>query len=182
MTLLIGGVLLWSGAHLFKRLTPAARARLGSAGRPLVALLLLAAVVMMTLGYQQSSTPVWWGRQAPWIDLNNVLVYLGFYCIAGSQMGARVAGVIRHPQLTAVKLWAVAHLLVNGDAASLILFGGLFLWAVLEVVIINSQDGKKPVTKPAPSMPREFAAIAITLLLYGVTAYAHGWLGYPVRG
>ena len=64
MTLLIGGVLLWSGAHLFKRLAPAARARLGSAGRPLVAVLLLAAVVMVTLGYQQSSTPVGWGRQA----------------------------------------------------------------------------------------------------------------------
>ena len=182
MTWLIGGVLLWSGAHLFKRLAPAARARLGSAGRPLVALLLLASVVMMTLGYQRASTPVWWGPQAPWVDLNNVLVYLGFYCIAGSQMGARVAGVIRHPQLAAVNLWALAHLLVNGDAASLILFGGLLVWAVLEVVMINSQDGKKRLTKPRPSMPREFAAIAITLLLYGVTAYVHGSLGYPVHG
>ena len=57
-------------------------------------------------------------------------------------MGARVVGVIRHPQLTAVKLWAVAHLLVNGDSASLLLFGGLLVWAVLEVVIINKQDGK----------------------------------------
>ena len=97
-------------------------------------------------------------------------------------MGARVAGVIRHPQLAAVKLWALAHLLVNGDAASLILFGGLLVWAVLEVVMINSQDGKKLLTKPRPSMPREFAAIAITLLLYGVTAYVHGSLGYPVHG
>ena len=71
---------------------------------------------------------------------------------------------------------------MNGDSASFLLFGGLFFWAVLEVVIINRQDGKQPINKPQPSLPREFAAIAITLLLYGVTAYIHGWLGYPVHG
>ena len=182
MILLASGVLLWSGAHLFKRIAPDARAKLGSAGRPLVALLLLTSVVLMTLGYQQASTTAWWGRQAAWVGVNNVLVYLGFYFIAGSQVGARVVGVIRHPQLTAVKLWAVAHLIVNGDSASLLLFGGLLVWAVLEVVIINHQDGKPPLKKPQPSLLREFAAIAITLLIYGVTAYVHGWLGYPVHG
>lgn len=176
------GLLLWSGAHLFKRIAPDARARLGNAGRPLLALLLLASLVLMTLGYQQTSTAVWWGRQTAWVGVNNVLVYLGFYFIAGSQLGARVAGVIRHPQLTAVKLWAVAHLLVNGDSASLLLFGGLLLWAVLEVVIINKQDGKPQLSKPQPSLLREFAAIAITLLIYGVAAYLHGLLGYPVHG
>ena len=182
MILLASGLLLWSGAHLFKRIAPDARARLGNAGRPLMALLLLTSVVLMTLGYQQASTTVWWGRQTAWVGVNNVLVYLGFYFIAGSQVGARVAGVIRHPQLTAVKLWAVAHLLVNGDSASLLLFGGLLVWAVLEVVIINKQDGKPQLGKPQPSLPRELAAIAITLLIYGVTAYVHGWLGYPVHG
>ena len=182
MIWLAGGVLLWSGAHLFKRVAPHARARLGNAGRPLVALLLLGSVVLMTLGYQQASTTVWWGRQTAWVGVNNLLVYLGFYLIAGSQVGARVAGVIRHPQLTAVKLWAVAHLLVNGDSASMLLFGGLLIWAVLEVVIINKQDGKPQLSKPQPSLLREFAAIAITLLIYGVTAYLHGLLGYPVHG
>ena len=182
MILLASGVLLWSGAHLFKRIAPEARTRLGNAGRPLMALLLLASVVMMTLGYQQASSIVWWGRQTTWVGVNNALVYLGFYFIVGSQLLTRVAGVIRHPQLTAVKLWALAHLLVNGDSASLLLFGGLLVWAVLEVVIINKQDGKPQLGKPQPSLPREFAAIAVTLLIYGVTAYLHGLLGYPVHG
>tara|TARA_B100000900_G_scaffold386312_1_gene376686 strand:+ start:547 stop:990 length:444 start_codon:yes stop_codon:yes gene_type:complete len=147
-----------------------------------MALLLLASVVLMTLGYQQASTTVWWGRQTAWVGANNVLVYPGFYWIAGSQVGAPVAREIRHPQLAAVKLWALAHLLVNGDSASLLLFGCLLVWAVLEVVIINKQDGKPRLSKPQPSQPREFAAIAITLLIYGVAAYLHGLLGYPVHG
>ena len=182
MIWLASGVLLWSGAHLFKRIAPDARAKLGNAGRPLMAVLLVGSVVLMTLGYQQASTTFWWGRQTPWVGVNNVLVYLGFYLIAGSQVGARVVGVIRHPQLTAVKLWAVAHLLVNGDSASLLLFGGLLAWAVLEVVIINQQDGKPRLNKPQPSLAREFAAIAITLVIYGVTAYLRALLGYPVHG
>tara|TARA_B100001063_G_C16466045_1_gene405494 strand:- start:43 stop:438 length:396 start_codon:yes stop_codon:yes gene_type:complete len=130
----------------------------------------------------QASTTVWWGRQTALDSVNNVLVYLGFYCISGSQVGTRVAREIRHPQLAAVKLWALAHLLVNGDSASLLLFGGLLAWAVPEVVIINKQEGKLRSSKPQLSLPREFAAIAITLLIYGVTAYVRGWLGYPVDG
>ena len=69
-----------------------------------MALLLLATVVLMTLGYQQAWTMVWWGRLTTWVGVNNVLVYLGFYCIVGSQLRTRVAGVIRYAQLTAVKL------------------------------------------------------------------------------
>ena len=84
--------------------------------------------------------------------------------------------------MAAVKLWALAHLLVNGDSASLLLFGGLLAWAVPEVVIINKQEGKLRSSKPQLSLPREFAAIAITLLIYGVTPYVRGWLGYPVDG
>ena len=74
MIWLASGVVLWSGAHLFKRIAPDARARLGNAGRPLMAVLLVASVVLMTLGYQQDSTTVWWGRQTPWVGVNNVLV------------------------------------------------------------------------------------------------------------
>jgi uncharacterized membrane protein len=44
---------------------------------------------------------------------------------------------LRHPMLTGVILWAVAHLLVNGDLASVILFGGILVWAVVDMVMIN---------------------------------------------
>ena len=151
MMMLTSGVLLWSGAHLFKRIAPDVRNRLGNSGRPLIALLLLGSVVLMTWGYQQADASVWWGRQTVWVGVNNLLVYLGFYCIAGSWVRARVAGVIRHPQLTAIKLWAVAHLFVNGDSRSFVLFGGLLVWSVIEVILINKNEGKLPLSKPQPA-------------------------------
>ena len=182
MTWLLTGVLLWSGAHLFKRLFPEARASLGAAGRPLMALLLVASVVLMVMGYGQIDPVIWWGRQAFWVGVSNVLVYLGFYCVAGSLVGARVSGIVRHPQLTSAMLWAVAHLLVNGDLASAVLFGGVLFWAVAEVVVIDRQEGKPALVKPSQSLGREGLAIAITLGLYGAVAYVHGLLGYPVHG
>ena len=133
MVWLMAGVLLWSAAHLLKRVAPGWRSRLGGAGRPLVALSIVGSVVLMILGYQQAEGPVWWERQSGLVGINNLLVLVGFYLIASSQTGARITRFIRHPQLTAIKLWAVAHLLVNGDLASLILFGGLLIWAVLAV-------------------------------------------------
>ena len=178
MTWLLPGVLLWSDAHLFKRLFPAALASLGAAGKPLMALLLVASVALVVMGYGQADPVIWWGRQASWVGVSSVLVCLGFYCV----VGARVSGIIRHPQLTSAMLWAVAHLLVNGDLASAVLFGGVLLWAVVEVMLINHQEGKPALVKPSQSLGREGLAIVITLGLYGAVAYVHGLLGCPVHG
>lgn len=176
------GVLLWSLAHLLKRVAPGWRARLGSAGRPLVAVSIVLSVILMILGYQQAEGPIWWGRQSALVGINNLLVLIGFYMITGSIIGARISRFIRHPQLTAIKLWAIAHLLVNGDLASLILFGGLLIWAVLTVMLINRQE-KSPVQEQGPvAWLREAGALSAAIVIYGLVGYAHGWLGYPVHG
>lgn len=176
------GVLLWSLAHLLKRVAPRWRARLGSAGRPLVAVSIVLSVVLMVLGYQQAEGPLWWGRQSALVGINNLLVLIGFYMISGSIIGARISRFIRHPQLTAIKLWAIAHLLVNGDLASLILFGGLLIWAVLTVMLINRQE-KSPVQEQGSiAWLREAGALSAAIVIYGLVGYAHGWLGYPVHG
>ena len=176
------GVLLWSLAHLLKRVAPGWRARLGSAGRPLVAVSIVLSVVLMILGYQQAEGPIWWGRQSALVGINNLLVLIGFYMITGSIIGARISRFIRHPQLTAIKLWAIAHLLVNGDLASLILFGGLLIWAVLTVMLINRQEKSAVQEQGSIAWLREAGALSAAIVIYGLVGYAHGWLGYPVHG
>ena len=130
MTLLILGVLLWWAAHLFKRIAPAARASLGNAGKGLVAIALIISIVLMYYGYgdAKATGAVWWGRNPALVGINNLLMVLAFYLYAASGAKSALARKVRHPQLTAVKTWALAHLLVNGDLASFILFGGLLAW------------------------------------------------------
>jgi uncharacterized membrane protein len=47
--------------------------------------------------------------------------------------------ITRHPFLCGVALWAAGHLLVNGDFASLILFGSLLLLAVFGPLSIDAK-------------------------------------------
>lgn len=174
--ILILGVGLWSGAHLFKRLAPARRAALGEGGRGLVAVLLVAAIVLMVVGYRWAEPAQLW-QPPPFLrHLNNLLVLLAFYLFAASGMKTRAARVIRHPMLTGVKLWAVAHLLVNGSAAAVILFGGLLAWAVVSVIVINRAE---PVwRKPAPApLGKEIGAVIGALVVLAVAGWIHGWLG-----
>lgn len=177
MILLILGLLLWSGAHFFKRALPEQRAAMGDAGKGLVAVLALAGIVLMVIGYRNADPgAVFWTRHPATVGIADLLMLLAVYLFAVSGMQTRLARKIRHPMLTGVKTWAVAHLLVNGDVPSLVLFGGLLAWAVAEVIVINRSQAW---TRPAPApMRKEIIAIVATLVVYGVIAWIHTWLGY----
>lgn len=182
MLMLTLGVLLWSVAHLFKRLAPAVREGMGDLVKLVVTVALIGSLVMMISGYQDASGPVWWGRQPFWVSISNVLMLLAFYLMVASSMKVGITSKVRHPQLTAIKAWSVSHLLVNGDLPSIILFGGLLAWAVVSVILINRQDGKGALVATDTSWVKEALASAVTVGLYGSVAHAHAYLGYPVHG
>ena len=179
MILLLLGIVIWMGAHLFKRLAPERRAVLGEPGKGLVAGLLVLALVLIVLGYRWAPfIPVWFPPDFMW-HVNNVLMVFAVWVFGSSQFkGAKVwpATKWRHPQLTSVKIWAVAHLLVNGDLASIILFGAMLGWAVVEVIVINRSEPDWTPPPPAPARKRYFLA-AITIVAFVVIAGIHIWLG-----
>lgn len=181
MTILIAGVLLWSAAHLFKRVAPEARARLGDRGRGMVAVALLLSVVLMVIGYKSADGPFWWGRSTALTGINNLLLLLAFYLFAASGAKTRVTRLTRHPQLIAFSLWAIGHLLVNGDLPSFVLFGGLLIWALAEMAIINAQDG--PYTPPEPvPMRKEIVAVVAAVVVFAIVSAIHAFLGYNPFG
>lgn len=177
MILLILGVALWWAAHIFKRVAPAPRAKLGERGKGMVALALLASVVLMVIGYRAAGGPVWWGRSPALVGINNLLMLLAVYMYAVSGMKTWLGTKIRHPQLTGFKIWCFAHLLVNGDLASFILFGGLLAWAVVQMILINKQEGREwtPINKSTPA--REIRAVVGTVVLTAVIMGVHHFLG-----
>ena len=182
MLMLTLGVVLWSAAHLLKRLAPAMREGMGDLGKLTMTVTLIGSLVMMISGYQDMSGPVWWGRQPFWVYISNLLMLLAFYMMVASSMKAVITSKVRHPQLTAIKAWSVSHLLVNGDLPSIILFGGLLAWAVISVILINHQDGKDALGATDNSWVKGALASAVTVGLYGAVAHAHAYLGYPVHG
>jgi len=184
MTLLIAGVALWWAAHFFKRLAPGPRAKLGEPGKGLVAVLIVISVVLMVLGYRAAEGTVYWGRSTLLVGINNLLMVLAFYCYTASgSKGAKIwlGTKLRHPQLTGFGIWTIAHLVVNGDTPSFILFGGLLAWAIVQTRLINAQEGPWDRPPQAPAK-KEVAAIVITLVIVTVVMGVHYALGVTPWG
>jgi uncharacterized membrane protein len=176
MTLLVLGVALWSAAHLFKRLAPGARARMGEAGKGVVAVLVVAGVVMMVLGYRGAEVRNIWFPPVWAVHVNNTLMLVAVGLFGAAHSKSRLRAKLRHPMLMGMLVWAIAHLLVNGDLASLILFGGLGLWAVAEMLIINARD-KSYAPWQGGSLAGDIRLAVITLVVFGAIAGIHAWIG-----
>ncbi|SEM01106.1 NnrU protein [Roseovarius azorensis] len=181
MIYLILGLILWTVAHLFKRVVPDLRDRMGNAGKGLVAVGVLAGLVLMVVGYRQAEFINVWFPPDWMVHVNNLMMLGAVFLYGMSATRGRLRGAIRHPQLTAIKVWAVAHLLVNGDLASLVLFGGLLSWAVLEVVVINLAEEWQ---RPEPGEAKKDILLAvITVVMFLAITFIHNWLGvWPFPG
>jgi len=184
MIWLILGVALWWAAHLFKRLAPDARASLGKKGQPIVAIAVVASVVLMIIGYRMADGAFYWGRTPAMVGINNLLMVAAFYiygATAAKPAKVWIGRKIRHPQLTAFSIWAVAHLLVNGDVPSFVLFGGLLIWALLEMALINRQEGVWHVPPVAP-IKKEMTLVIVTIVMLVVVMSIHYALGVKPWG
>ncbi|WP_172330531.1 NnrU family protein [Mangrovicoccus sp. HB161399] len=176
---LLAGIALWSAAHLFKRVCPEKRAAMGKAGQGAVAAALAASLLLMIFGFRATPYVAVWTPPAMMTHINNTLMLLAAFLLMLGPAKGGLARRIRHPMLAAVKTWAVAHLLVNGDLASILLFGGMLGWAVAEVIVINRSE---PVwEKPVEDKRGDLKAVIYGAVFYAAAVALHIWTGhYPM--
>lgn len=178
MPLLILGLLIWCGSHLFKRLMPEARAALGDKRGPaLVATGNLIGLVLMVVGFRMSETYDLYALPPYLRHVNNLLMVIAVILFGLGHSKSRARAWIRHPMLTSVIVWGVAHLLVNSDAASLVLFGGMILWAFAEMALINRAE---PAPEPYSEGTRkgDIRMAILTPVFFALFVGIHIWLGY----
>ncbi len=185
MGLLLLGLLLFAGVHLVPSLAPSLKAswlgRFGEGGyKGSFSLLLLASFALMIGGWR-SITPS--SLYLPPDSMHLValaIMALAFVLLVVSNRNSRLRRLVRHPQLTGVALWGLAHLLLNGDNRSVLLFGGLCVWAIVEILAINRRDGVW-IKTDAPAWSAELVTLVIAALVIAVTVAVHPWLsGMPV--
>ena len=176
MTRLVLGVLIWSMVHFFPGLAPAARksiiGRIGEYPYKGVFLLFMIASIYLIITGWSSMTPVEpdllpeiyeapeWGGYAA-----GVLVLIGFALFLAPYPPNNIKRLLRHPQLIGFASWGIGHLLAVGTARSLVFFGGLTAWAVIEIFLINKREGAW--VKPAPAPVRN----DVTMVLFAVLVY-----------
>jgi uncharacterized membrane protein len=179
MGLLIAGLVIWWVAHLFKRLAPGPRAAMGDPGKGIVAVALLVSVVLMVIGYRGLVAPNLYDPLPGIGHLNNLLMLVAVFLFGVGGTKGTLYTRMRHPMLWGTVVWAVAHLLVNGDYASVVLFGGIGVWALVAMAVINASG---PWDRPVAGrgIKGDLMNLGGTVILFGIIAGVHAWLGHPV--
>lgn len=180
MLLLILGILLWSVIHLFPALAPTARQnivnKLGEGSyKGIYSLLIIGSLVVIVLGWKSTPVELLYIAPAGLRHVTMLLVLIAFILFAAAAIPSNIKRVIRHPQMTGTIIWAAAHLLSNGETRSVVLFGGLGLWAILEIIFINQREGEW--VKPAAgSWAMAAIPVVVGVGLYALAAYFHAYL------
>jgi len=144
MLIMILGLALFLGTHAFS-MARGPRAELVSRvgeGRYKLGYTLLSAlgIVLIAVGYGHYRAtgyiPVW-NPPVFTRHLALLLVLLAFVVMASAYLPGRIRAFAKHPMLLAVKIWATAHLLANGDLGSIVLFAAFLAWAVVDRISVK---------------------------------------------
>ncbi len=188
MGMLVFGLVLFIGIHLIRIVMPGLRdagiSKFGSTGWQIFyAAVAIAGVYLMAKGYgayRAEGSPIIYQAPSGMGHLTTLLMALSFiFIVAGNlPVAGHIKAKLKHPMLIGIKTWAVAHLLVNGDVASVILFGSLLVWAIISVIGIKKRGGEPPV---ASSAKPDLIAVVVGIVFWLVFAmWLHPWLiGVP---
>jgi uncharacterized membrane protein len=185
LAILILGLMVFLGAHVFvtaREARAAAMRNLGRAYWALFALASAAGVVLIAYGFGLY-------RRTGWIDvwyppqfLRHVtigLMLISVILVIAAYLPGHIKKWAKHPMLAAVKIWAFAHLLSNGDLGSIILFGSFLAWAVYARIAVKRREARGEVTN-IQSTGSGWTNDAIAVVL-GIFIYlALGFTFHPV--
>lgn len=156
MSLLLLGLALFLGVHIFTTLRESRAAligRLGEGGyKGLYSLLAAAGLVLIFIGFgsyrNAGYVQVWNPPFSIFHPIAAGLLWFAFVALTATYAPpSRIKSLLRHPMLVAVKAWALSHLLVNGDLGSMLLFGSLLAWAIYDRIAVKRRgdSGAPPV-------------------------------------
>lgn len=189
MIVLILGLILFLGIHAVRIVAPEwrerQRAAMGDgAWRGVYSLVSLVGFVLIIWGFGMARTetgylydpPVWLRHVAALLMLF-AFISLGIYIFPAG----RLKPMLKHPMLIAVKIWAVAHLLANGETAAVILFGSVLAWAVADRISVKRRGA--PLPAPGP-VKWDVLGVGAGVVLYLLFIWKlHLWLiGVPPIG
>ncbi|UWQ08528.1 NnrU family protein [Aliiroseovarius crassostreae] len=176
MTLLILGLALWYIGHFWKRALPGRHAAMGEKAKAVSAGIILVGVVVMVIGYKAWESYDLFAYPTFFKHINNLAMLIAIYLMSPGPSKGAILYKMRHPMLTGMIVWAVAHMMVNPDPASYVLFGGLTVWAVAEMKVINAAD---PNWTPNPkgSIAKDAMFLVASVILLAVIGYIHGLIG-----
>jgi len=188
LVILVLGLVLFLGAHTVPT-SPARRAalvgRFGAGGyKGLFTAASLAGVALIAIGfglYRQSGYIPVWTPPRGMSHLTLLLMWPALIAFASSGLPGEIKRRLKHPMLVGTKIWALAHLLANGDLGSILLFGSFLAWAVYDRISVKRREPAAGAGIPPGFGRNDVVAILVGTVLWGGLILLHPWLiGVPV--
>lgn len=146
MSVLLLGLALFLGVHILTTLRTTRAAMIGRLGeggyKGLYSLVAAAGLILIFIGFGRYRSAgyveVWNPPFSVFHPIALFLLWFAFVALATTYAPpSRIKSLLRHPMLVAVKVWALSHLLVNGDLGSMVLFGSLLAWAIYDRISVK---------------------------------------------
>lgn len=173
MALLIVGIIAFLGLHLL----PTCRGtrerlieKLGENGyKASFSIASILAFVLLVYGFATAPIIQIWVPPVWMRHLAMLLMIPAFIFLAAAYLPGRIKTAVKHPMLTAIKTWALAHLLANGDLAGILLFGSFLAYAVYDRIALKHRKPSEVIETPGPGGPRnDIIAVVLGLVFYAV--------------
>ena len=149
----------------------------------LYSLVSLAGFVLMIVGFgAMRPSPVLFDAPAWGQHLNLILSSIALILFVASQMPpGHIKQKLKHPMLVGIKLWALGHLLANGELNSVILFSAFLAYAVIDRIAVKRRGDFGPVGVKADAKWDILALVIGAVIILAFITYIHPkWIGAPV--
>lgn len=191
MLLLTLGLLIFFAIHLVPT-SPALREglieRFGAGGYKIIfSVFSLVGFALIVFGYHKlqinpGKNPVLWDPPSWTRHIAFLLMIPAFILLAAFLIPSRIRVAAKHPMLGAIKFWALAHLITNGDLGSLVLFGGFLAYAVYDRISVKHRSAPSPLGGGTGGPMNDVLVVVAGLAMYALMLFwGHGALiGMPL--
>ena len=191
LAILVAGLVLFVGVHVVptqRAWRAALVARLGEGGyKVLFVLASFAGLALIVVGFGLYRRTGWIDVWYPPVAMRHIalaLILPAIILIAASYLRGHIYTTLKHPMLAGLKLWALAHLLANGDLGSMLLFGSLLGWAVYDRISLKHRSDPGAPLIPVGGVGNDVLAVVVGVVAYLALALVFHpvAIGVPVIG
>lgn len=174
---LVLGLVLFIGTHLLPTVPDLRKSlisRLGEGGyKGLFTVLSLAGLVIIVIGFGKaqalagSKNPILWNPPVWTKHIAFTLMIPALILFVAAYVPSNIRTAAKHPMLAGVKIWALAHLIANGDLAGVLLFGSLLAWAVYDRISVKRRGALGPLGARRGGIGGDIVAVVVGFDLWG---------------
>lgn len=183
MLVMVIGLVLFFAIHLVPANVDLKKGLIGRFGgtgyKAIFSLVSLLGLALIVLGFYKlqlhpGKNPQLWIPPIWTRHLALALMLPAMIALVAAYVPSHIHVMLKHPMLIAIKTWALAHLLANGDLASLVLFGSFLAFAVYDRISVKRRGDLGPLGKGSGPWINDVIVVVLGTALYAaIVLYLH---------